>query len=159
MVLHQTDKFEGSTFLKWVYCTRQVLCYMSAFGLPELDLLKYSGQSLFPKTIWISIQTNQLQTLVQFRLSVANIRVQTCFLLVWSFIKGKLPVKSLVPSLTLNNLIPFTIYFSFVYLSLDKKVPLRVGKSGNLPDWQNWDRSGLAKLGPFRIGKYGTLPD
>ena len=49
-----------------------VLCYLSAFGLPELDLLKSSGQSLFSKTFWISVHTNELHTLDQFRLSVAN---------------------------------------------------------------------------------------
>ena len=36
---------------------------------------------------------------------------------------------------------------------------LRIGKIGTLPDWQNWDPSGLAKLGPFWIDKIGTLPD
>ena len=142
-----------------VYCTHRVLCYLSAFGLPELDLLKSSGQSLFPKMIWISIRTNQLQTLVQFRLSVANIRVWTIFVMVWSSIKGKLPVQSLVPSLSLYNLLPFTIFFSFVYLSLDKIIPLRIDKNRTPPDWKNWDPSGLAKLGPFRIGKNKTPPD
>ena len=56
---------------------------------------------------------------------------------------------SLVPSLSPNILIPFTIYFSFVYLSFDKnKTP---------PDWQNWDPSGLAEIGPFRICRIGPL--
>ena len=127
-------KLEGSNFLKWASIA--VLCYLSAFGLPELDRKKSSGQSLFPKTIRISIHTNQLQTLFQFRPSVANIRVKTCFVLVWSFIKGKLPVQSLVPSLSLNNLIPFTIFFSSVYLILNKIVILRIGKNRNLADWQ-----------------------
>ena len=102
-----------------VYCTHRVLCYLSAFGLPELDLLKSSGQSLFSKTFWIPIHANELYILV--------------------------------PSLSLNNLIPLTTFFSVVFLSLDKTMPLRIGKIGTLPDWQNWDPSGLAKwlLGDF----------
>ena len=73
--------------------------------------------------------------------------------------KGKLPVPSLVSSLTPNNLIPFTLYLSFVYLSfripkttsiyilirIRFPVPFRIGKLGSfridkiriLPDWQN----------------------
>ena len=90
-------------------------------------------------------------------------------------------MQSLVPSLSPNNLLPFTIYFSFVYLSFDenrtpldwqkqdpsglaKLGPLRFGKNRTPPDWQNmtfpdWqkqDPSGLAKIGPFRIGKKRT---
>ena len=57
-------------------------------------------------------------------------------------------MQSLVPSLTPNNLIPFTIYFSFVYLTFDKKGPLRICKKK--------DTSGLAKTGPLRIGKIRT---
>ena len=45
-----------------VYCTHRVLCYLSAFGLPELDLLQSSGQSLFTKTYWVSIHTNELRS-------------------------------------------------------------------------------------------------
>ena len=76
-------------------------------------------------------------------------------------------MQSLVPSMSLNNLIPFTIFFSFVYLSLNK--------NSTPPDWQNWDPSGLAKqdptglgktgplrigkIGPLRIGKIGTFSD
>ena len=39
--------------------------------------------------------------------------------LFWSglFLKVKLPVQSLIPSLFVNNLIPLTIIFSSVYLS------------------------------------------
>ena len=45
--------------------------------------------------------------------------------------------------------------------------PLRIGKIGTPPDWQNWDPTRLAKLGPsglakivhFRFGKIGTPPD
>ena len=113
----------------------------------------------FPKTIWISIHTNQLQTLFQFRLSVANIRAYTCFVLVWSFIKGKLPVQSLVPSLSLNNLIPFTTIFSSAYLSLNKIVPIRIGKNSTPPDSQKQYPSGLAKTRPLRVGKNSTPPD
>ena len=58
-------------------------------------------------------------------------------------------MQSLVPSLTPNNLIPFTSYFSFVYLSFDKY--------RNVPEWQNSDPSELAKIGPLRIGKIGPL--
>ena len=76
-------------------------------------------------------------------------------------------MQSLVPSPSLNSLVAFTTFFSFVYLSLNKTVPLRIAKIvplriGNietLPDWQNWDLSGLAKLGPFQIGKNKTPPD
>ena len=68
-------------------------------------------------------------------------------------------MQSLVPSLSLNNLIPFITFFSFVYLSHDKIVPLRIGKIGTPPDWQNCDPSRLAKLGPFRIGKIGIIQD
>ena len=79
----------------------------------------------------------------------------------WSglLLKGKLPVQSLVRSLSLNNLISFTIIFSSVYLSLNKIVPLRIGKNSTPPDWQKQDPSGLAKTGPLRIGKNRTLPD
>ena len=104
-------------------------------------------------------KTNQLQTLFQFRLSVENIRAYNCFVLVWSFIKGKLPVQSLVPSLTLNNLIPFTTIFSSVYLSLNKIVPTRIGKNSTPPDWQKQYPSGLAKTIPLRVGKNSTPPD
>ena len=45
------------------------------------------------------------------------------------FLKGKLPVQSLVASLSLNNLKPLTIIFSSVYLSpLTKIIPLRFDK-------------------------------
>ena len=83
-------------------------------------------------------------------------------------------MQSLVPSLSLNNLIPFTIFFSFVFLSLDKKYPSRLTKTGSLriaklgplrigenktpPNWQNWDPSELAKIRPLQTGKVGTPP-
>ena len=75
---------------------------------------------------------------------------------------------------SLNNLIPFTIFFSFDFLSLDKILTLRIDKNRNPPDWQKEDPSGLAKIrhfrqkqdplglaktGPLRIGKIGTPPD
>ena len=44
-------------------------------------------------------------------------------------------------------------------LRIGKIRPLRIGKIGTPPDWENWDPSGLAKLGPLRFGKFGTLPD
>ena len=96
------------------------------------------------------------------------------------FIKGKLPVQSLVPRLSPNNLIPLTNFFSVVFLNLDKTKPLglnkigplrigkiglsglvktgplRIGKNRTPPDWQNWDPSGLVKLGPLWIGKIET---
>ena len=56
-------------------------------------------------------------TILQFRPSVANIRDRTRFVLVWSYAKGKLPVQSLVPSLSLNNLRPLTSVFPLSYLS------------------------------------------
>ena len=85
-------------------------------------------------------------------------------------------MQSLVLSLSPNNLIPFTIYFYFVYISFDKNRtlpkwqsldpsglikmgPLRIGKIGTPPDWQKKDPSGLAKLGPLRIGKSRNSPD
>ena len=34
-----------------------------------------------------------------------------------------------------------------------------MGKIKTLPDWQNWDPSGLAKIRPLRIGKNKTRPD
>ena len=77
-------------------------------------------------------------------------------------------MQSLVPSLTPNNLILFTIYFSFLYLSFDKnrtppdwkkEDPSGLAEIGPFSDWQNWDPSGLAKLGPLRIGKNRTPPD
>ena len=140
-----------------VYCTHRVLCYLSAFGLPELDLLKSSGQSLFSKTFWVSVHTNELQTLFQFRLSVANVRSYTCFVLVWFLTKGKLPVQSMVPSLSLNNLIPLTTFYSVVVLRFDKIIPLRIDKNRTASDWQNLDPSVLTKLGPLRIDKKRTL--
>ena len=90
-------------------------------------------------------------------------------------------MQSLAPSLSLNNLIPFSIIFSSVYLSRNKnstppdwqkqkpsgqkldpsglaKIPLlRIGKNKTPPDWQNWDPSGLAKLGLSGFAKFGTL--
>ena len=68
-------------------------------------------------------------------------------------------MQSLVPSLSPNNLIPFTIIFSFIFLSLDKTIPLRIDKIRTPPDWQKKDPSGLAELGPLRIGKNRTPPD
>ena len=93
-------------------------------------------------------------------------------------------MQSLVPSLSLNNLIPLTTFFSVVFLSLDKIIhlridknstppdwqkwyasglaktrPLQIGKNKTPSDWQNWDPSGLAKTRPLRIGKIGTPPD
>ena len=61
-------------------------------------------------------------------------------------------MQSLIPSLSLNNPIPFAIIFSSVYLGpFNKIIPLRVDKK-QYP-------SGLAKIGPFRIGKIETPPD
>ena len=159
-----------------VYCTHRVLCYLSAFGLFELDLLKSSGQSLSQKQFGFQSTQNSYKRFFNLDLMprIAEFRP----VLFWSglLLKGKLPVQSLVPSLSLNNLLPFTIYFSSIYLSLNKIIHLRIGKNktppdrqktGHLrigkiktpPDWQTWDPSGLAKLGPLRIGKLGTHPD
>ena len=74
-------------------------------------------------------------------------------------------MQSLVPSLSLYNLIPFTTFFSVVFLSLDKTI-IRIDKNMTPPDWQNqdpsglakWDTLGLAKIGPLQIGKIGTPP-
>ena len=80
-------------------------------------------------------------------------------------------MRSLVPSLSLNNLTPLTIIFSSVYLSplnkiiplrVDKKktVTLRIGKNRTPPDW---DPSELANIRPLWIGnppnlkKFGPL--
>ena len=85
-------------------------------------------------------------------------------------------MQSLVPSLSFNKLLPYTIFFSSIYLSLNKNstlpdwqkqdpsgltklVPLRIGKIKTPPDWQKQDPSGLAKTGPLRIGKIKTPPD
>ena len=68
-------------------------------------------------------------------------------------------MQSLVPSLSLKNLITFTIFFSSVFLSLDKKIPLRIDKNRTPPDRQIQYPSGLAKLGPLRISKNKTPPD
>ena len=76
-------------------------------------------------------------------------------------------MQSLVPSLSLINLIPFSIFFSFVYLSLDKNSPLRIGKNknpldwqiGTPPNWPKWDHSGLVKILPLLVGKNKTPPD
>ena len=76
-----------------------------------------------------------------------------------SFIIGKLPVQSLVPSLSLRNLIPFTILFSSVYLSLNKNSTPPDWQNSTPPDWQKQDLSGLAKIVPLRIGKNNTPPD
>ena len=61
---------------------------------------------------------------------------------------------SLVSSLTPNNLIPFTIYVSFVYLSFrvstTTSVLFLLKISGTLPDLKNWDLFGLGNT---------TLPD
>ena len=76
-------------------------------------------------------------------------------------------MQSLVPSLSLNNLIPLITFFSVVFVSLDKTIPLRIDKNRTPPDWQKqapsglakWDPSGLVKTGPLRIGKNRTPPD
>ena len=76
-------------------------------------------------------------------------------------------MQSLVPSLSLNNLISLTTFYSVVFLSFDKLIPLRIDKNRTPPDWQNWDPSGLTKsdpsglvkLGPLRIDKNRTPPD
>ena len=88
-----------------------LICFRTARARP----IKILRAVTFPKMFWNSIHTNELHTLFQFRLSVPNMRVWTCFVLVCSSLKGKLPVQSLVPSLSLNNLIPLTIIFSSVY--------------------------------------------
>ena len=72
--------------------------------------------------------------------------------LFWSdlFLKGKLPVQSLVPSLSLNNLTPLTIIFSSVYLSPETKIiPLRVDKK-TVP-------LRIGKIRPLRIGNPPVL--
>ena len=85
-------------------------------------------------------------------------------------------MQSLVASLSLNNLIPFTIIFSSVYLSLNKistpldwqkkypsglakTRPLRIGKNSTYPDWQKQYPSGLAKIVLLRFGKNSTPLD
>ena len=70
----------------------------------------------FHKTYYVTIHTNESRSFY-CRLSVANIRVRTCFVLVWFLLKGKLPVQSLIPSLCANNLIPLTLVFLSPYLS------------------------------------------
>ena len=59
-------------------------------------------------------------------------------------------MQSLVPSLSVNNLIPLTIIFSSVLQSFNKTIPLRVDNK-QYP-------SGLARIGPFRIGKIENPP-
>ena len=75
-------------------------------------------------------------------------------------------MQSLVPSLNTNNLIPVTIYFSFVYLCFDKNRippdwqrtgPLGIGKKRTPSDWQKSFPSGLAKVGPSGLAKLGPL--
>ena len=70
---------------------------------------------------------------------------------------------SLVSSLTPNNLIPFTIYLSFVYLSFrvstTTSVLFLLKISGFLPDLKNWHPFGLAEIRLFRIVKIGTHQD
>ena len=68
-------------------------------------------------------------------------------------------MQSLDSSLTLNNLIFFTIYFSFVYFSFDKIGPLRIDKIRTLANWQKKYPPDWQKQDPFRIGKIGTPPD
>ena len=63
LVLHQTDKILKAV----IFSSGRLLhppstVYLSAFGLPELDLLKSSGQSLFAKAFWVSIHTNELHS-------------------------------------------------------------------------------------------------
>ena len=72
--------------------------------------------------------------------------------LFWSglFFKGKLPVQSLVPSLSLNKLTPLTIVFSSICLSPS----IKLYPSGLI---KKQYPSGLAKIGPLRIGKIGPL--
>ena len=74
-------------------------------------------------------------------------------------------MQSLVPSLPPKNLILLTTFFSVVFLNLGKAKPLRIdkdrtpprlvktgplriGKNKTLPDWHNWDPSGLTKKTP-----------
>ena len=117
----------------------------------------------FPKRF--RFQSTQISYKLFFNLDLVSRISELRPVLFWSdlLLKGKLTVQSLVPSLSLNNLIPFTIIFTSVYLSLNKiSTPpdwQKYGKIGTLLDWQNWDTSGLAKLRPLRIGKIGTPPD
>ena len=67
-------------------------------------------------------------------------------------------MQSLVPSLSLDNLIPSAIFFSFVYLSHGKKKTLPKWQNRTPPDLQKKDTSGLANLRPLRIGTVRTLP-
>ena len=150
-----------------VHCTHRVLCYLSAFGLPELDLLKSSGQSLSQKRF--GFQSTQISYKLFFNLDLVSRISEFRRVLLWSglLLKGKLPVQSLVPTLSLKNLIPFTIIFSSVYLSLKKSTlpdckkqrPSWIGNYSTPPNWQKQDASVLAKTGQLRIDKIGTPTD
>ena len=97
--------------------------------------IKFLRAITLPKTIWFSIHTNQLQTL--FNLDLVSRISEFRPVLFWSglLLEGKLPVQSLVPSLSLNNQIPLTIIFSSVYFSLKKIMPLGIGRNSTPPYW------------------------
>ena len=141
-----------------IYCTHRVLCFLSVFGLPEIDLLKSSGQSVFSKNV-LDISPLMSSALL-FKLDLRS-RISEFRPVVFGLIFYKRQVTSAVTrsQLSLDNLIPLTTFYSAVFLSFDKIIPLRIDENRTTPDWHNSEPSGLTKIGPLRIGKIGTPPD
>ena len=69
------QKLEGSKFLKWasIAPTESFVKYLlrNARARPAKSFRAVA----LPKMSWISVHTNELLALVQFRLSIANVRV------------------------------------------------------------------------------------
>ena len=72
---NKQTKHEGRNFLNWASIAPIESCVTYLLRIARARPTKILRQSFSPKLFWISIHTNQLQTLVQFRLSVGNIRV------------------------------------------------------------------------------------
>ena len=95
------------------YCTLRVLCYLSDFAMPEIDLLNSQGNHSSKKKLFcILIQINQRRILFSVRPRVAILLASTYFgftvLMVFSvlvfsvFFKENLKVHSLVYCLLLS---------------------------------------------------------
>ena len=133
-----------------MYCTFSWSQYNSrtCFIKKELSLRENPQGSHFSQKRF-RFQSTPMSSTLFFNLDLVSRISEFGPVLLWSglFFKGKLPVQSLVPSLSLNNLTPLTIIFSttcfspfnkIIPLRVDKKTaPLRIIKNRTPPDWQN----------------------
>ena len=130
-----------------VYCTHQVLCFLSAFGLPELDLLKLSIQPLF----WIRNQTNQCPTLFVISSRVANLRAWFYYGIFSFSLKASYQCSHWFPVLFGLPICPcililFTNFLVFIYVRIKILMIAFKKEFFFLVDGSVfWDPSGLAK--------------